>query len=106
MPLTETERLDCQHYCLRNWRVRLAPRTSRVLVRQCLALMPDAEQEGEVTPMAEFLLRSKMADNARHISRKVRRPVKSVWLIILLQVVLPALIQLVIEWWLRRRSEA
>lgn len=42
MPLTEAERLDCERYCFRNWRVRLTPRTSRVLIGDCLELMPTA----------------------------------------------------------------
>lgn len=101
VPLTETERLEAIDWCLRkSWRVRLTPQTSRVLIHDCLDCI---EKTGSIDPF----LAERMEVKARHAARRVWRPVKSAWVVILLQIVLPAIIRLVIEWWLnRKRSKA
>ena len=101
MPLTETERLEAIDYCFRkSWRVRLMRETSQRLIHDCLDLI-------EADGVDDTYLRRRMKVKAKVAAHRVWRPVKSVWLVILLQVVLPAIIKWVIEWWLKRkRSEA
>lgn len=96
MTLTERQRLDCEQYVLDgSWRCRQMPRRSRRLVRRCLDFMPLHERHGEKW------LRAEMAREARLQTKSAA----VLWLI--LKFVLPVLIKLVVEWWLKqRRSEA
>jgi len=88
--LTDTDRLACEEFCFRrSWRVRLTPVNSRKLIRQTLELLAIHKSAD-----SKWLL-DKMTTAVRSDAK-----CGSILLIILLNIVLPIIVRLIIEWWL------
>ncbi len=94
MKLTEDDYESCREYCFRSWRVRLTPKSSKWIVRDVLDLkvLKPKRTEDEI--------KGKLVERVRE---KHPRSWALVWLIV--RIVLPIIIQLVLEWWRRRRQE-
>ena len=93
MKLTADDYEAAEKHCFRHWRVRLTPTSSRELIRTALdlkVLSPGCSRDW---------LTDKLTLRVRH---QHPRNWALVWLLI--QYVLPIIIELVIEWWERRQQ--
>ena len=90
----------CETYCFkRSWRLRLIPKASQRLIRRALELV--ALSEGWDAPN----VRVKLAVEIVQEYDKGDKPIRSaaiIWL--LLQILLPIVVRLVIEWWINREK--
>ncbi len=117
MTLTDVDRSQCESYCFdKAWRLRLTPKRSRRLIRQTLELMVLLDRHRRWARLApdgplvrisnEDWLTGLLAEEIELEHRNPDRPVRSALLIwLLLQVILPIVVRLVIEWWLAREKE-
>jgi len=86
-------------FCLgRSWRLRLRPADSRWLIRLAVEQLPPG-------PVCESAGRALAGELRSSLAASVRARYASplvVW--VLLNVVVPIVVRLVIEWWLRRKE--
>ena len=99
MTLTADDHTTCEIYCFkRAWRLRLMPKRSRRLIRQALELMALPKAKSWVEEDEHEWLTGRLAVRlVEHYD--VAKPKSSSLLIwVLLQVILPIVVRLVIEW--------
>ncbi len=95
MKLNINDYMECDTYCFnRSWWLRRSQDSSRRLIRRTLDLvaLSGTTDEGYLT---------------ERLSADVRRrhPRSLVLVFLLIKFVLPIVIRLVVEWWLRRKGE-
>ena len=99
--MTKQDRLtSAEKYCFkRSWRLRRCRGNTRYLIRESMFILPPKRPKGATRKHWAKYLRDEL-------EVRIRNDCKSAIVIfILLQIVLPIVIKLIIEWWFNRKNK-